>query len=135
MNRVFVDSNVFLRFFTTEDMDQHRRVVNLLHRAADGEIALITGPPVFFEIAWVLRSSYGLPKEQILDLLQTMLEMIGLSVIDAELVDIAIRLAKKCGQDFADAYICVSAEAYEADGIATFNRKHFEKLGAALYPM
>jgi len=135
MKTVFVDSNVFLRFFTIDDEEQHGKAANLLRKAAEGAIALVTGPPVFFEIAWSLRSSYGQHREQILEVLQTMLEMIGLRVIDADLVGNAIALARKCDQEFADAYISVSATAIEADEIATFNRRHFEKLVAMLYPL
>lgn len=135
MKTVFVDSNVFLRFLTTDDEEQHGKSVKLLRKADEGKIILVTGPPVFFEIAWTLRSAYGQPKEQILELLQTILGMGGLKVIDAELVDNAIELARKCGQEFADAYICASASAHGVDEIASFNRKHFEKLGAKLYAL
>lgn len=135
MKTVFVDSNVFLRFLTFDDEKQHTKAADLMHKATDGKIALITGPPVLFEIAWTLRAAYQQPQEQILEILQAILNMAGLRVLDAELVENAIDLARKCGQEFADAYICVSAAATDADEIATFNRKHFERLGAALYPL
>ncbi|MDR2178675.1 MAG: hypothetical protein LBP21_00065 [Synergistaceae bacterium] len=35
----------------------------------------------------------------------------------------------------ADSYIAVSAINIKADNIATFNKKHFAKLGAKLYPI
>ena len=58
MSAVFVDANVFLRFFTRDDQGHHEKATTLLRRAAAGEIALVAGPPVLFEIAWVLRAAY-----------------------------------------------------------------------------
>lgn len=55
---VFVDSNVFLRFFTVDDAGQHERAAQLFEKAAAGKVKLVTGPPVRFEIAWTLRSAY-----------------------------------------------------------------------------
>jgi predicted nucleic acid-binding protein len=60
--RIFVDANVFLRFFTRDDESQQKRSEGLFRSAAAGEAALITGPPVLFEVAWTLRSVYDLPK-------------------------------------------------------------------------
>jgi predicted nucleic acid-binding protein len=59
VSAVFVDAKVFLRFFTQDDQGHHARATMLLRRAAAGEIALVAGPPVLFEIAWVLRTADG----------------------------------------------------------------------------
>jgi predicted nucleic acid-binding protein len=71
MKRVFVDANVFLRFFTVDREGHHELAVRLFDRATAGEILLVTGPPVLFEVAWTLRSAYGLSREQVLDVLWT----------------------------------------------------------------
>jgi hypothetical protein len=42
-------------------------------------------------------------------------------------------LAVQGGGEFADAYIAPSIEPTNSECVATFNRKHFEKLGATLY--
>ncbi|MBI5577284.1 MAG: type II toxin-antitoxin system VapC family toxin [Deltaproteobacteria bacterium] len=135
MKAVFVDANVFLRFFTTDDKGQHEKAAVLLRRASAGKVALVTGPPVLFEIVWTLRSSYGVTREEVLDVLSRMCGMKGLRMTDADLVEEAVSICRNSGQEFADAYIVVSAGRAGAQGIATFNRKHFEKMDAPLYPL
>lgn len=55
MMRVFLDANVFLRYFTLDDAGQHGRASRFFDAASQGAIELVTGPPVLFEIAWTLQ--------------------------------------------------------------------------------
>jgi predicted nucleic acid-binding protein len=130
---VFVDANVFLRFFTMDDEGQHQRAVKLFREASGGKVSLVTGPPVLFEVTWTLRSAYKQPNEKILDALSAISAFPGLHLMDADLVEEAVSLARSSGQEFADAYIVASARRARAQEIATFNQEHFKKLGATLY--
>ena len=129
----FVDANVFLRFFTKGDEDHRARARRLFRAAEAGTVSLITGPPVLFEVAWVLGSFYKLEKGEILDMLDRILALSGLEMTDRKLVEEAVRLARSSGQSFPDAYIATSAQACRTDGVVTFNREHFEKLGASIF--
>jgi predicted nucleic acid-binding protein len=129
---IFVDSNVFLRIFTFDDRGQHERAARLLREAAAGRVALVTGPPVLFEVAWVLRSNYRIPPERILDALSALIAHHGLKLFDSDIAVEAIALARRSGSEFADAYIATAARAGGADEIASFNRTHFERLAAKL---
>ncbi|MDR3280985.1 MAG: PIN domain-containing protein [Synergistaceae bacterium] len=132
--RTFVDANVFLRLFVEKDNpEQIVRSERLFAQARAGNIDLMTGPPVFFEIAWTLAYRYKVPNAAILDLLEAILAFPNLKVIDRNLVMAAIYLAKEKGGSFADSYIAASASDNDADNIATFNSKHFNKLAATLY--
>jgi uncharacterized protein len=133
MKSIFVDSNVFLRFFTISNDVQHRQAVELLRKAASGNISLITGPPVLFEIAWTMRTAYSQSREVVLDIISSIAATPGLELIDAEVVEEAITLARRSDQEFADAYIVAIAQKAGAAEIATFNKKHFEKLEAKLH--
>jgi predicted nucleic acid-binding protein len=135
MTSFFVDANVFLRFLTHDDANQRKQAVALFRQAAKGEISLISGPPVLFEVAWVLRSAYDVPREKVLDALSAIVAFPGLMLLDADLVEQAIALARSAGQGFADAYIAISAQSAGADAVATFNRRHFEKMGARVHSL
>jgi len=132
---VFVDSNVFLRFFTVDDAGQHERAAQLFEKAAAGKVKLVTGPPVLFEIAWTLRAAYDQSRERVLEVFAAIQALSSLILTDAQLVEQAIELARKSGQEFADAYIVAAAEKVGAPEIATFNQKHFDKLGAKLHSL
>jgi predicted nucleic-acid-binding protein len=134
MRKYFVDSNVFLRFYTADDKRQQAAAQEFFFKARDGEIELFCGPPVFFEVAWVLRSYYKISNVDILEMLESMLTIPNLYVYDSDYVKQAIFLARENKQSYADAYIAVTAKI-EQVGVATFNRKHFAKLSAPLYPL
>ena len=53
--KVFVDSNIFLRYLLKDDEKQFAQAEAWIERARRGELTLVVGPPVFFEIAWTLR--------------------------------------------------------------------------------
>lgn len=132
MDRLFVDANVFMRYFTKDDKGQTAKAKKLFLRAQAGQLKLFTGPPVFFEIAWTLKARYRLKNIQILDILESLLTTGWLDILDRDLAEEAVNVARASGQDYADAYIHASANKIEAAGVATFNRKHFDKMGTRL---
>jgi predicted nucleic acid-binding protein len=134
MRKYFVDSNVFLRFYTADDVKQQAAAQEIFLEARAGKINLFCGPPVFFEVAWVLRSCYKISDMDILDKLESMLAIPNLHVFDSDRVKRAISLARKSKQSYADAYIAVTAKD-EHIGVVTFNKKHFVKLDVLLYPI
>jgi predicted nucleic acid-binding protein len=134
MQNVLVDTNVFMRLFDLSDRVQTVKSRNLFKKAAAGDITLVVGPPVLFELAWVLRSSLKLPNEEVLDVLQAIIAWQGVKVSDYEYAQSAISLAREKNQGFADAYLCVTAKKQDLK-MATFNKTHFVKMGAPLYPL
>jgi predicted nucleic-acid-binding protein len=72
--------------------------------------------------------------DKILDVLEAILSFPGLRVLDKETVIASISLARETDSSFADSYIVASANSVNADNVATFNRKHFTRLGTKLYP-
>ena len=73
--------------------------------------------------------------EEILDFWESILSFPHLKVLDKELVMAAISLAQETNETFADSYIAASIHRVQADNVATFNKKHFVKLGLELYPL
>ncbi|MDR2668935.1 MAG: PIN domain-containing protein [Desulfovibrio sp.] len=132
MKRFFVDSNIFLRFFAHDDVQQADTAEKLLMSAKQGEIELFCGPPVFFEVAWVLHSTFRLPHAEILDILESMLSIPNFTVFDAYIITKAIALARKKSLAFADGYIAATA-LEKGIGVATFNCAHFRKAGVQIY--
>ena len=132
----FVDTNIFVRLVAVSDNDrQLKQAKKLFEQAQAGNLNLVTGPPVLFEVAWVLSKLYKRANNEILDFLEAILSFPNLKVLDKELVMSAISLGQKTNGAFADCYIAVSVRRIEADNVATFNKKHFAKLGAELYPL
>jgi Predicted nucleic acid-binding protein, contains PIN domain len=134
MKDVFVDTNVFMRLFETSDPQQTDKAKALFERAAGGGMRLVVGPPVLFELSWVLKSALGRSNSEILDVLEAVVAWKGLKVLDKGYVKQAIHLAKTTKQGFADSYIAVTAQEQGFE-VATFNQKHFSKMRVNLYSL
>jgi predicted nucleic acid-binding protein len=132
MTTWFVDANIFLRFLTIDDQGQHQKAVRLFEAARREECRLVTGPPVFFELAWTLRAAYKTPNKRVLEILSAVFAMPGMTLTDAPLVADALTRALATGSEFADAYVAASSRAVGCSGVATFNRKDFVRLGIEL---
>ncbi len=135
MKKVFVDTNLFLRYVVNDLPKQADKVDRLLQKAEKGKVGLVTGPPVFFELAWTLKSFYKKSREYIYECLMSILGIQGLEVLDSEIIEQALEIYRSTNTDFADAYIAASAVLIEADSVATFNKSHFKNLQIPLYEL
>ena len=131
---IFVDTNVIMRLFDTSDVRQTERSKKLFEDAKAGSIRLVVGPPVLFELVWVLRSTYGREKAEVLDIVEALMNRQGVRVLDADLVAAAVMLARRTVQGFADAYVAVSAQKYGFK-VATYNTRHFLRFEVDLYAL
>jgi predicted nucleic-acid-binding protein len=134
LKKVFIDTNLFIRYLVNDVPDQVAKVDKLLDLAEKGKVALVTGPPVFFEMAWTLKSFYNLSRVKIYECLSSILGITGLEITDIDILEDALELYKDSSADFSDAYITVLAEKVEAGAIATFNTKHFKDFAVEIYP-
>jgi predicted nucleic acid-binding protein len=129
MTSWFVDANIFLRFLTVDDRGQHEKAAGLFEKASQGHVRLVCGPPVLFELAWTLRAAYKTPRANVIEILNAIYSMPGITLTDEPLVGSALTLVSETGVEFADAYIAASARASACSGVATFDRKDFARLG------
>ncbi|NLJ38422.1 MAG: type II toxin-antitoxin system VapC family toxin, partial [Candidatus Atribacteria bacterium] len=65
----FIDTNVFLRYYTRDDEKKAEEVLRLLQKVEKNEEKVITSPLVIFEVIFTLEKYYEVPKKEILNLL------------------------------------------------------------------
>ncbi len=134
MKKVFVDTNLFIRYLINDIPSQIDKVEVLFDLAEKGELRLVTGPPVFFEMAWTLKSFYNMSRKRIYECLSSILGLPGLEVTDLDILEESLELFFRTSSDFSDAYIAVLSRKIGAESVATFNAKHFKNLPVKLYP-
>ncbi len=128
MKRVFVDTNIFIRYLTNDDPDKADRVELLLDRAEKGEIILITTELVMAEVVWVLESFYGLKNTAIGPMISAILATPGLAVINGSLVEKAIDHYVTHNIDFIDGYITALMDREKIDMIYSYDKKHLSRI-------
>ena len=126
--RVFADTNVFLRYLTNDVPAQADAVEDLLRRAGAGEVVLVTNGLVVAEIVWTLESFYELPRIEIRDKVLAILNTAGLEVVQGDLVLQAISWYADTNMDFIDAYNAAWLISAGLEKIFTFDRKHFSRI-------
>lgn len=126
--RLFVDTNLFLRYLTNDVPQQADAVEALLRRAAVGEVTLVTNSLVIAEMVWVLETVYGLSRSSIAEKVLAILNTPGLEVPEAEILLQATLWYTEQNVDFADAYHGAWMLAHGIDTACTFDRKHFRRL-------
>ncbi len=125
---VFVDTNVFLRFFVKDVEPQYERARVLFEKAEAGKIRLETSELVIAEIVWVLESFYGFTRKEITDVLAVLLASKNLKIAGHARISDAVDLYSSGNMDFVDAYNMAFMKSKEYKKVATFDIKHFKKL-------
>lgn len=118
----FLDTNILLRYFTRDDESKARDVLELLQRVERAEERVVTSQLVIFETIFTLESFYEVPRERILELLDTILELIGLSVENKGVFQSALRLYSGTSISFADAFNACYMEKKNIAEIYSYDR-------------
>jgi len=125
---VFVDTNVFLRFFVRDVEPFYQKAKGLFEKAEKGEIRLETSEMVIAEIVWVLESYYGFTKAEIAEVVETILETRSIRVANHTRLKEAIKLYISESMDFIDAYNIAYMKARNYQKVAAFDIKHFKNI-------
>jgi predicted nucleic acid-binding protein len=107
MENKFVDTNVFLRYLTKDDLSKYERCRAMFKRALEGEIAISTSGMVIAELIWTLVSYYKVPKADVIEKVSVILGTENLFVPDKDVLVDALVLYARRNIDFIDAYNAV----------------------------
>jgi predicted nucleic-acid-binding protein len=132
----FVDTDVFLRFLTNDDLVKAKRVETLFRQAIKGQIQLITNLLVIAEIVWALESFYHLGKTDIVSKVETFLNTPKLLCSEAEIIVMALALYVQQNMDVIDAFHAYDLQAQGLTKIVTYDYKHFKRVPRLeIYPI
>jgi predicted nucleic acid-binding protein len=125
---VFVDTNVFLRFFVRDVEPLYEKARALFEKAEAGKLKLETSELVIAEIVWVLESYYGFTRKEITEVLTTLLASRNLKIANHAKISHAAGLYSSGTMDFIDAYNIACMKSKEVTKVATFDHKHYKKV-------
>ena len=119
---IFVDTNVFMRFFTADQPGMAEDCRQLLDRAERGELQLHTSHLVLAEIAWTLRSHYRVSRGEIATKLFDLLALRSLRIDQKEMLRTVVETYGSTNVDFIDAYHAVDLRRRGFDRICSYDR-------------
>lgn len=126
-----LDTNVLLRFYLNDDAVQSpraRRIVDSLQTSEPGWVGLAS----ILEMAWVLKKRKGASRDQIADLLDTLLSQDVIVVEQAVVVGKAVQRFRSARAGFADCLVAESARAAGCAKTVTFDEIAARDLGMDL---
>lgn len=126
-----LDTNVIVRYIAQDDPAQAQQATDLIESLtpdAPGYLPLVT----VVELGWVLLESYGVSRDELASVLDTLLRTRTLLVEQAETVIKATHLYAHSNADFADCLVECSSKAAHCDYTATFDRGAAKSLGMRL---
>lgn len=112
-----VDTNVLVRIVTEDDAEQSPKARRLV---AENEVFI--SKTVLLELEWVLRRTYRLPANEVLQHLRSFARLHQATVEDATHVAEALAWSDQ-GMDFAEALHLASTNTDDCEAFATFDRK------------
>lgn len=80
--KVFLDTNIWLRYLDSDEASMYASCNALMHAIAEGKIKAYTSAIVFLELSFVLRRIYKVPKEKMNDDILRLLALRGLVLIE-----------------------------------------------------
>ncbi len=125
-SRLFLDTNVVIRFVTNDDPDQAGRACALFQRVEAGGVTLVTAEANVLEMVQVLSSKtlYDLPRAEVTSRLSIILKLQGLRVPNKASLLRALELWSTApgSVDFVDVLDVAHMERLGISTIATFDR-------------
>lgn len=115
-----LDTNVLVRYIMQDDPKQSSKATRLMESLTSDQPGFVPLVAVV-ELVWVLSSSYGVSRDQMVEALDLLLRSKEIVVDRAELVLQAQRRFAKGGADFADCLIERIAQAHGCQRTMTFD--------------
>jgi predicted nucleic-acid-binding protein len=124
---IFIDANIFIRYFTSDDLSKFKKVEKLFQKIVTGEIEGFTNHMVIAEIVWVLDKFYNMNKQLICDNIEFVVNTPNLKVKEKNILLKAADTYRNSNIDFIDAYNYSYILASGVDSIFSYD-PHFDKL-------
>ena len=121
VDKVFLETSIFIRYFTADDKRKFKDCVKLLEFIENGKFRPYTSNIVIFEILFVLTRLYGFAKKETLAGIKKILGIRNLTLIETTNTKEAIKIYEQLNVKFPDCLIATQVPAgaklvsYDAD--------------------
>lgn len=126
-----IDTNILVRIFADDHLEQARRASALIDEEASGEGAFIS-VIVLVEFAWTMRRAYRWTLAHVLEAIRRMTEHPNVVMEDRDVVREALVHAASHGSEFPDQLIAVRNAASGCRVTMTFDRDASRSAGLEL---
>lgn len=105
IGRVFIETSVFIRFLTQDDLKKYKHCQRLFEAVTEGKIRPYTSNTVIMEIIFILERHYHFPKHKVLSAIDKLLLLRNLTLVEKTNTKHALALYKDHGIKYGDCLI------------------------------
>jgi predicted nucleic-acid-binding protein len=124
-----LDTNVLVRFLLRDDETQFQKAYKLIQQEVSDGAGVLISQLVLLETEWVLRSRYGFSKNQLLEVIASLLDTCDIQIEDEQSVEEAVYQWKHSNADFADCLIAARYRRLGCRATATFDARAVKLAG------
>ena len=121
MEKVFVDTNIFLRYLTKDDPAKYERCREIFKKAMEGELSLFTSEMVIAELIWTLLSYYRVPKAEVIEKVSIIIGTRNLHIVNKAIIADSLVLYGQKNIDYIDAYNTVFMKSQGLEKIYSYD--------------
>ena len=123
--KVFLDTNIFIRFFTEDSGDSFAKVSAIFEEIEGGTMRPYTSNVVLLEVGYVLSTFYKLEKHISIEYLNKIVQMRNITVVEKTDFKQALKIYAETNVKLAD--ILIALQVPKGVKLATLD-KEFNKL-------
>ena len=123
----FLDTNIFIRFLTDDVPEKADACEEIFKKAVEKREDLFTTDLVIAEIVWVLESFYELPKNEVQDKVEKILNTPNLICPHKDLILSALILYSEKNIDYIDAYNALILKENGIEELYSYD-KHYDRI-------
>ena len=117
-----LDTNVILRFLTADKNSKYKNLHSFFHSIEKGEMRIELKLIVFFQVVFVLKGFYKVPKEQIIEGLLTLLRFKGMTIKEKKIVRRSLELWRNNNIEIVDCYLIACLEGDSQNLLYSYDR-------------
>lgn len=125
MKKIFIDTNIWLRFLVADNKEQFKSCQKLLSKIEEGKVRSYTSVIVLLEIIFTLISFYRIKKEQVIGDVNDILSTRNITLIEKTDFKVAFKLFSQYSVKLADCLI--ASQLPEGVVLCTYDQE-FKKL-------
>lgn len=103
--KIFIDTNLWVRFFIQDIQDQYEATSRVLAKAEVGEVKVYTSTIVLLELQFILQKLYKLSFEGMVEIFDVILKVRGITIIEQTNFDLALKFYRQYRIKFPDCLI------------------------------
>ena len=105
-----LDSNVFIRFLTCDKSQKYKNLYSFFESLEKGDLRVELKLIVIFQVIFVLKSFYEVPKVQIATGIMDLLKYRGITIKEKKIINRSLELWQEKNLEIVDCYLIACLE-------------------------